>query len=93
MDTSIFGLSFLSAASAKTARKTRQSPLLLCWLAHCDDVTSHDIIIILITAVTHHEELFLFSTFDGRELENRVSRGERNPKVAKQSKIYNPLCH
>lgn len=61
MDTSIFGRSFLSAAAAKTARKTGQSPLLLCWLAHCDDVTSRDIIIILINAVTHHEELFLFN--------------------------------
>ena len=61
MDTSIFGHSFLSAAAAKTATKTRQSPLLLCWLAHCDDVTSHDIIIILINAVTHHDQLLAFN--------------------------------
>lgn len=61
MDTSIFGRSFSLSAAAKTARKTGQSPLLFCWLAHCDDVTSRDIIIILINAVTHHEELFLFN--------------------------------
>lgn len=57
MDTSTFGRSFLPAPDARKARKAKQSLPLFHRLAHCDDITSRDIIIILINAVTQHEEL------------------------------------
>lgn len=89
MDTSIFGRSFLSAAAAKTARKTGQSPPLLCWLAHCD-VTSRDIIIILINAVTHHKELLFFRLVDNLGVSWVIMRGKNPRKLVRQSKICNP---
>lgn len=57
MDTSMFGHSFLPAPNAKKARKSKQSLPSSHWLAHRDDVTSRDIIIILGNAVVKHEEL------------------------------------
>lgn len=57
MDTPTVGHSFLPAPGAKKARKAKQSLPLFHWLAHCDDVTGRDIIIILVNAVTQSEEL------------------------------------
>lgn len=60
MDTSTLGHPPPLLPMPRRLGRPKQSFPLFHWLAHCDDVTSHDIIIILINAVTHHEELFLF---------------------------------
>lgn len=57
MDTSTFGRSFVPAPDAKKARKTKQSLPLFRWLAHCDDISSGDIIIVLVNTVPQHGEL------------------------------------
>lgn len=57
MDTSTFGHSFVPAPDAKKARKTKQSLPLFRWLAHCDDISSGDIIIVIVNTVPQHEEL------------------------------------
>lgn len=89
MDTSIFGLSLSLSTAAKAASKMGQSPLLFCWLAYCDDVTSRDIIIILIKAVNHHEQLFLFNFWWLWNLNFARVRG-RNHKLGRPSKLYKP---
>lgn len=81
----------LSAAAANTAWKTRQSSLLSSWLAQCDDVTSRDIIIILINTVTHHQD-FRVGGVRGSHKIGRQSEAD-NPCPSYRNKVKNLKSH
>lgn len=87
IDQSLGSLS-LSAAAANTAWKTRQSSLLSSWLAQCDDVTSRDIIIILINTVTHHQDFRV----GGVRGSHKIGR-QPLPFLPKQSEEFKKSCN
>lgn len=62
MDTSNFGpLPFLLAAAKAAIGRRGRALFLFWWLAHCDDATNRDIIIILINIVNCNEQHFHFN--------------------------------